>query len=118
MDDYVYLRKLVSFEANSNENAVDRRINTTWKKRNTGLRRKSLKETTNLNMKKIIMDSCILPGLTHASHTWVYTEKIKNKILFCQHAMERSILKLRRIQKTRNTDIRKKTKISDARQYS
>ncbi|CAH2100406.1 unnamed protein product [Euphydryas editha] len=64
------------------------------------------------------MDSCILPSLTYASQTWVYTEKVKNKILSCQHAMERSLLKLRRIQKTRNADIRKKTNVTDALHHS
>ncbi|GBP47671.1 Putative uncharacterized transposon-derived protein F52C9.6 [Eumeta japonica] len=69
-------------------------------------------------MKKIIMDSCILPTLTYSSQTWIFTNTIKNKIRSCQHAMERSILKLRRIDKKRNTDIRNKTKLVDALQHT
>ncbi|GBP24090.1 Putative uncharacterized transposon-derived protein F52C9.6 [Eumeta japonica] len=69
-------------------------------------------------MKKIIMDSCILPTLTYSSQTWIFTNIIKNKIRSCQHAMERSILKLRRIDKKRNTDIRNKTKLVDELQHT
>lgn len=116
VNDYVYLGKQVSFEANSNEKEIDRRINIAWKK--FWAQKEILKENYSPKMKKVIMDSCILPSLTYASQTWVYTERVKNKIMSCQHAMERSILKLRRIQKTRNADIRKKTNVTDALHHS
>ncbi|GBP64344.1 Probable RNA-directed DNA polymerase from transposon X-element [Eumeta japonica] len=91
---------------------VDRRVNLAW--RNYWAQKEILKGDYSLKMKKIIMDSCILPTLTYSSQTWIFTNTIKNKIRSCQHAMERSILKLRRIDKNRNTDIRNKTKLVDA----
>lgn len=115
-NEYVYLGKLVSFDSNSNENEIDRRTSTAWKK--YWAQKEILKGNYSLNIKKTIMDSCILPSLTYASQTWVFTEKVKNKISSCQHAMERSILKLRKIQKTRNSDIRMKTKLTDALNFS
>lgn len=114
--EYVYLGKLVSFDAHSNEKEIDRRISIAWKK--YWAQKEILKGNYSLNIKKTIMDSSILPSLTYASQTWVYTEKVKNKILSCKHAMERSILRLRKIQKTRNADIRMKTKLTDALEFS
>lgn len=106
----------MSFDSKRQENEVDRRINITWKK--YWAQKETLKGNYSLNLKKIIMDSCILPSLTYASQTWIFTDKIKNKILSCQHAMERSILKLRKIDKTRNADIRNKTNFKDALKHA
>ncbi|KAI8428464.1 hypothetical protein MSG28_007275 [Choristoneura fumiferana] len=116
VNEYIYLGKLIQFDINRNENEVDRRINTTWKR--YWAQKEVLKGNYSLRLKKIIMDSCILPCLTYASQTWTFTNKVKNKILSCQHAMERSILKLKRIDKIRNTDIRRKTKLTDALQHA
>ena len=60
------------------------------------------------------MDTCILPCLTYGSQTWTFTNKIINKIIICQRAMERSILSLRKIHRIRSQEIRKKTKLTDA----
>ncbi|GBP98576.1 Putative uncharacterized transposon-derived protein F52C9.6 [Eumeta japonica] len=114
--EYIYLGKLTSFHSNRNENEVDRRVNLAW--RNYWAQKEILKGDYSLKMKKIIMDSCILPTLTYSSQTWIFTNTIKNKIRSCQHAMERSILKLRRIDKKRNTDIRNKIKLVDALQHT
>lgn len=116
VDEYVYLGKLLSFEENNNEKEIDRRINIAWKR--YWAQREIMKGKYSLDMKKTIMDSCILPSLTYACQTWVYTEKERRKILSCQHAMERSLLKLRKIQRIRNTDIRTRTKLTDALQFS
>ncbi|CAH2104049.1 unnamed protein product [Euphydryas editha] len=61
------------------------------------------------------MDTCILPCLTYDAQTWIFTNKISNKIRTCQRAMERSMfLCLRKIEKIRSQEIRKKTKLRDA----
>ncbi|CAF4832386.1 unnamed protein product [Pieris macdunnoughi] len=58
------------------------------------------------------MDVCILPCLTYGSQTWVYTIKARNTLL-TQHAMERSMLRLRRIHKVSNKTIRERTNVTD-----
>lgn len=60
------------------------------------------------------METCIVPSLTYGSQTWTFTNEIKRKIKTCQRSMERSMLKIRKIQKTRSEDIRRKTRLTDA----
>ncbi|GBP38550.1 Putative uncharacterized transposon-derived protein F52C9.6 [Eumeta japonica] len=63
--EYIYLGKLTSFHSNRNENEVDRRVNLAWRK--YWAQKEILKGDYSLKMKKIIMDSCILPTLTYLS---------------------------------------------------
>ncbi|GBP21612.1 Putative uncharacterized transposon-derived protein F52C9.6 [Eumeta japonica] len=63
--EYIYLGKLTSFHSNRNENEVDRRVNLAWRK--YWAQKEILKGDYSLKMKKIIMDSCILPTLTYSS---------------------------------------------------
>ena len=108
VEQYLYLGKQVSFSKTNNEDEVNRRITSTWN--NYWAHKEILKGNYNLNMKKVIMDTCILPCLTYGSQTWTLTSKIKKKIKTCQRAMERSMLHLRKIQKTKSEVIRKKDK--------
>ncbi|GBP44639.1 ATP-dependent DNA helicase Q5 [Eumeta japonica] len=62
--EYIYLGKLTSFHSNRNKNEVDRRVNLAW--RNYWAQKEILKGDYSLKMKKIIMDSCILPTLTYS----------------------------------------------------
>jgi hypothetical protein len=113
---YIYLGKQVSFNESSNEEEVDRRITKSWN--SFWSQKEILKGTYPLPLKKIVLDTCILPTLTYASQTWVFTDKVKSKIVSCQRAMERSILKIRTIQKVRSEHIRSKTKITDALNFA
>lgn len=106
---YVYLGKLLSFNVNSNEEEVDRRINITWKK--YWSQKEILKGNYNYKLKKIVMDTSLLPCLTYGSQTWVFTNTIKNKITTKK-------LKIRWIHKIRNSFIRSKTKLTVALQHS
>lgn len=112
VEQYVYLGKQVSFSKTSNEEEVNRRVTCSWNK--YWAHKEILKGNYDLNLKKTIMDTCILPCLTYGSQTWKFTSKISNKIRTCQRAMERSMLSIRKIQKTRSQEIRKKTKLTDA----
>lgn len=112
VQEYVYLGKQVSLNKNSNKEEVDRRINSAWKK--YWLHRDILKGDYHLKLKKIVMDTCIVPSLTYGSQTWTFTNKIKSKIITCQRSMERSMLGIRKIQKIRSEDIRRKTRLTDA----
>lgn len=111
VEQYIYLGKQVSFRKTSNEDEVNRRISSSWNK--FWAQKEVLKGNYDLEMKKTVMDTCILPCLTYGSQTWTFTEKIKNKITSSQRAMERSILNLRKIYKVRSQEIRKKTKVTD-----
>ncbi|KAL0881844.1 hypothetical protein ABMA27_001620 [Loxostege sticticalis] len=91
VDSYIYLGKQVSFNKKNNEEEVTRRVNLTW--RRFWSLKEVLKGNCNLHMKKVVMDTCLLP---------------------CLLAMERSILKIRKIHKIKSEKIRNKTKVIDA----
>ncbi|KAJ8705403.1 hypothetical protein PYW07_011230 [Mythimna separata] len=112
VDTYIYLGKQLSFQNKRNEQEIERRVSNAWK------RFWSLKEIMKSDMpmkiKQKIMDTCILPTLTYASQTWKFTYQAKAKIRTCQRGMERSMLKIKRIQKISHNIIRKKTQVTDA----
>lgn len=112
VNNYIYLGKQVSFTKTNNEEEVERRINITWKK--YWSLKEILKGNYSLKMKRIVMDTCLLPCLLYGCQTWVFTNKIKQKIRTTQRAMERSILKIRKIHKISSEIIRKRTKLMDA----
>lgn len=116
VSEYIYLGKQISFKTSSNEEEVTRRINATWKK--FWALREILKGKYNLHMKRTIFDTCLLPCLLYGCQTWKFTNKIKQKIKCSQTAMERSMLKIRRIHKIKNQDIRQKTKLTDALKHA
>ncbi|CAH2090098.1 unnamed protein product [Euphydryas editha] len=115
VDSYIYLGKQVSFNVNSNLE-VKRRITLTWKK--FWSLKEILKGNYSLHMKKIVMDTSIMPCLLYGCQTWVFTKEIKQKIEKTQKAMERSILRIRKIHKVRSEVIRKKTKFTDALKHA
>lgn len=112
VDSYLYLGKQVSFSPLSAEEEVERRINISWNK--YWAQKEIMKGEYPLNLKRTVIDTCILPCLTYARQILVYTKNIKNNVVTCQRAMERSILNLRKIHKVKSEDIRRKTKLTDA----
>lgn len=116
VNNYIYLGKQLSFEDRKEELEVERRINISWKK--FWALKEILKGEFPLHLKKIVLDSCILPTLTYGCQTWTYNTKIKTKLTACQKAMERSVLKIRRIQKIKSEKIRQTTKVIDALQHA
>ncbi|GBP38812.1 Putative uncharacterized transposon-derived protein F52C9.6 [Eumeta japonica] len=113
---YIYLGKQISFNQQNNELEVERRVNITWKK--FWSLKEILKSDMTIRMKAKVMNTCLLPSLTYACQTWKFTRTVKNKITSCQRSMERSILKIKKIQKISHTDIRQKTKVIDALSHS
>ncbi|CAH2100226.1 unnamed protein product [Euphydryas editha] len=113
---YVYLGKQISFDKDNNYSEIERRIQHTWNKY------WNLKEIFKSNMpvelKTKIMSSCLIPCLTYACQTWKYTDKIKRKIRTCQRGLERSMLKIRKIDKIRHTEIRSITRATDALEHA
>lgn len=109
---YTYLGKHVSFNKISNQEEIERRANITWRK--YWSLKEIMKGDYSLSMKKVVIDTCLLPCLLYGCQTWVFTNKVKHKIRSTQRAMERSILKIRKIHKVRSDIIRQKTKLTDA----
>ncbi|GBP86903.1 Putative uncharacterized transposon-derived protein F52C9.6 [Eumeta japonica] len=70
-----------------------------------------------IGMKTRVMNTCLVPSLTYACQTWKFTRKEKNKITSCQRSMERSMLKIKKIQIICHTMIRQKTKAIDTLSY-
>lgn len=116
VDSYIYLGKRVSFNAESNLEEITRRISLAWKK--FWSLKEILKGNYSLQMKKIVMDTCIMPCLLYGCQTWVFTKNIKQKIANTQKTMERSILMIRKSHKIRSEVIRKKTMITDALRHA
>jgi hypothetical protein len=108
---YIYLGKKISFDPNSAPDEIKRRINLSWNK--YWALKEVFKSDMPLPIKKRVMDSCILPCLTYSSQTWPLTKRTKQQIRSCQSAMERSVLKIKRLDKVRNTTIKEKTKFLD-----
>ncbi|KAL0803449.1 hypothetical protein ABMA28_017178 [Loxostege sticticalis] len=88
--EYIYLGQLVSLE-NSQAKEIDRRIENAWK--SYWSMKAYMKGDLPLNLKRKLLDMCILPVLTYA--------------------MERSVLGIRRTDRVRNTTIRSQTGITD-----
>lgn len=115
VDTYIYLGKQLSFEKHRNEQEIERRVSNAWKK--YWSYKEIMKSDMPIKIKQTVMNTCILPSLTYASQTWKYTQQAQAKIRTCQRGMERSMLKIRKIQKIPHTIIRKKTKVTDALIY-
>lgn len=110
--EYIYLGKQISFKKTRHSDELNRRINLTWKK--FWSYKEILKSNLPINLKSVVLDSSLLPCLSYACQTWIYNVRTERKIQTCQRAMERSILNLKRIDKQRNIEIRKRTKVIDA----
>lgn len=116
VSNYIYLGKQISFSPLNNEQEIDRRVQKTWNK--FWSYKEVLKGNFHIKLKRKIMNSCLLPSLTYACQTWRFTHRAKNKIKTCQRSMERSMLKIRKLQKIPHSLIREKTSIIDALGYS
>lgn len=116
VSDYIYLGKQISFNAQNNQQEVDRRVQKTWNK--FWSYKEVLKGNFPVELKRKIMNSYLLPSLTYACQTWKFTLKIKNKIKTSQRSMERSMMKINKLQKIPHKIIRKKTDVIDALSYA
>ncbi|CAH2105276.1 unnamed protein product [Euphydryas editha] len=112
VEQYIYLGKQITLDSNSNELEVERRTRITWNK--FWCYKEVMKSNMPTDMKRKMMNTCILPCLTYACQTWKFTNNIKNKIITCQRGMERSMLNIRKTHRIRHTKIRNITQTIDA----
>jgi hypothetical protein len=111
VDEYIYLGQIISPQQQT-QKEIKRRISVSWKKywamkeimKNPGLR---IKE------KRKVYNTCILPCMTYGCQTWSLTKKDTKDLETCQHNMERSILNIKKLDKIRLKEIRRRTNIND-----
>lgn len=111
VEEYIYLGQLISPKDNINKE-IERRIANSWK-RYWSLREVMKDKNLHISTKSKLFNICILPVLLYGSQTWTITKNTSNKIAICQRAMERSMLGVKRKDRLRNINIRKKTKVQD-----
>ena len=92
---------------------IDRRIANTWS-RYWSLKEVMKNKTVPVQEKRKIFNTCILSCLTYGCQTWSLTKKNLQKISVCQHSIERSMLDIKLRDKCKLTEIRKRTKVTDA----
>ncbi len=64
-------------------------------------------------LKTRILESCILPILLYSSQTWTLTKRQAVRLQITQRAMERSLLRINKINKIKNEVIRQRTQMKD-----
>lgn len=109
--EYIYLGQLIS-NHDSTTKEIDRRIGNAWK-RYWSLKEVMKNSQTSMHIKRKLFNTCILPIFTYGCQTWALTKAQCKRLSITQRAMERSILKRRRIDKTSNKDLRDKTGFTD-----
>jgi hypothetical protein len=109
--EYLYLGQIISpHESTAKE--IDRRIGNAWKR--YWSMKEIMKNTQfSTSIKRKLFNTCILPIFTYGCETWALTKAQCKKLKVSQRAMERSILKKRRLDKIKNSELRDKTKLED-----
>ena len=110
-DEYIYLGQLMT-QNNAVNKEVERRITNGWK-RYWSLKEIMKDKKLNIRIKSKLFNSCVLPVLMYGSQTWTLTQKNIGKLANCQHAMERSMLSVKKSDRLKNKVIRNKTKVHD-----
>ncbi|KAJ0175948.1 hypothetical protein K1T71_008122 [Dendrolimus kikuchii] len=64
-------------------------------------------------LKTKVFEQCVLPIMTYGAETWTLTAGLVHKFKVAQRAMERAMLGVSLMDKIRNEDIRKRTKVTD-----
>lgn len=109
--EYVYLGQIISPE-DSMSKEINKRIACGWKKY-WSLREIMKNKDLSMHIKKKTFNTCILPCMTYGCESWALTDKQRERLACTQRAMERSMLGTRLSDKIRNSEIRRKTKVTD-----
>lgn len=109
--EHVYLGQIISPEDPMSKE-VNKRIACGWKKY-WSLKELMKNKDLSMHVKRKAFNTCILPCMTYGCESWALTDKHRDKLASTQRAMERSMLGARLSDKIRNSEMRKKTKITD-----
>jgi hypothetical protein len=107
VDRYVYLGQMINMTKGIEEE-ISRRCALAWQAFARG--GIIFKSDLPMCLKRKAYDQCIL---LYGSETWQTTKKQRAKLIITQRAMERTMLKITRRDRMRNTWIREKTKVKD-----
>ena len=66
-----------------------------------------------MNLKRSTFEQCILPVMVYGSETWTLTRQIIHKLQVTQRAMERAMLGISVRDRIRNTETRRRTRLTD-----
>ena len=90
--EYKYLGRLVT-SGNDNSKEIAQRITSGWRK--FGEYRHVLKDRNiPICLKRTIMDTVTLPGMTYGAETWALTKHQEKKFAVAQRSMERLLVKI------------------------
>lgn len=111
VEEYTYLGQNITFIDHTLKE-IDTRIKKAWNK--YWSLKHIFKSNIPLKLKKIAMDTAVLPTLLYGCQSWALTRKIIYKLQVFQRATERSMMNIKLRDRQRNKDIRNKTKLIDA----
>ncbi|KAI8430300.1 hypothetical protein MSG28_000610 [Choristoneura fumiferana] len=111
VDEYVYLGQTMSLEKSGQDLEIQRRIRLGWAA--FGKLSDVLRGDIPLNLKRRCFEQCVLPVLVYGAETWTLTQKVIHKLQVTQSAMERAMLGISLRDRFRNTEIRRRTRLTD-----
>lgn len=112
VEKYIYLGHIIKNEKENQTLEIKRRIQQTWAafgKLSFIFKDKNIP----IYLKRKTYDSCILPVATYGLETMAMTKKVAEQLRVTQRAMERIMLGVRLIDKIPNTEIRRRTRVTD-----
>jgi hypothetical protein len=109
VEKFKFLGTILSFENRENLE-ISARISSAWRAF-WSYKRFFTDKNVAIYHKRRLMDMCILPVFTYGAACWTFNDHNAYKLSVEQRAMERIFMKMSRISHTRNSAIRKKTKI-------
>ncbi|KAJ0181356.1 hypothetical protein K1T71_003441 [Dendrolimus kikuchii] len=111
VQEYVYLGQKIQVGKHGLEREANRRIQLGWAA--FGNLRHVFSSTIPQCLKTKVFEQCVLPIMTYGAETWTLTAGLVHKFKVAQRAMERAMLGVSLMDKIRNEDIRKRTKVTD-----
>ncbi|KAI8440939.1 hypothetical protein MSG28_009236 [Choristoneura fumiferana] len=111
VDHYVYLGQVVQLGRSNFDKEVARRIQLGWAA--FGKLRDVFSSNIPQCLKTRVFDQCVLPVMTYGAETWSLTVGLLERLKVTQRAMERAMLGVSLRDRIRNTEIRRRTKVTD-----
>ncbi|CAH2243454.1 jg9370 [Pararge aegeria aegeria] len=114
VDEYVYLGHTIQLGRSNSEKEVNRRIQVGWAAFGKLCDIFSSKIPQCLKTK--VFEQCVLPVMTYGSETWSLTMGLIRRLRVTQRAMERAMLGVSLLDRIRNVEIRRRTRVTDIAQ--
>lgn len=111
VDQYIYLGHTIALGKPNQTAEINRRVRLSWAA--FGKLSYVLKSKIPINLKRKVFDTCILPVMTYGAETLTLTVKSAEKLRVAQRAMERAMLGISLRDHIRNSEIRKRSRVTD-----